>query len=94
MTLTLLSPGELKEQTLEALERLTAQELEAPTFQRDPGFIEEHLPTVGQLIGRYFASEVRGLEHLEGRPSPGPAGPRVHPSLPGDYDRPRTRVDT
>ena len=69
MTLTLLSPGDLKDQGLDALERLTARARDEPAFQRDAAFIEEHLPTVGTVLRRYFASEVRGLEHV---PDDGP----------------------
>jgi 1-acyl-sn-glycerol-3-phosphate acyltransferase len=69
MTRTLLSAGDLKKQAIEALEHLSEHEVDAPAFQRDPVFIEEHLPTIGQIVDRYFAPEVRGLERL---PDDGP----------------------
>jgi 1-acyl-sn-glycerol-3-phosphate acyltransferase len=69
LALTLLSPGELKDRGLDALERIAARAVAEEAFQRDPAFIEERLPLLGKLVDRYFASEVRGLEHL---PEEGP----------------------
>lgn len=69
MARTHVAPVDLKEQALEALEHLAQHELEAPAFQRDPAFVAEHLPTVGKVVDRYFAPEVRGLDQL---PADGP----------------------
>ncbi len=60
---------ELWAQAVEALENHTAAELSAPAFQRDPEFIERYLPVVGDVIDRYFAPEVRGVDRL---PDDGP----------------------
>jgi len=69
MARALLSTQDMRDQALEALQHHVADELHAPVFQRDPDYIRDHLPTIGQVVRRYFAAEVRGLEHL---PSDGP----------------------
>jgi len=64
-----LSPRNVRDQTLGVLQRRVAHELDAQVFQRDPAYISENLPTIGRVVGRYFAPEVRGLDRL---PSDGP----------------------
>ncbi len=51
------------------LQHLVDREVGEEVFQRDPEFMRERLPMIGQVIGKYFAPEVRGLERL---PSDGP----------------------
>lgn len=64
-----LSTLGIRDQALEALQHHVADELRSSVFQRDPDYIREHLPTIGQVVSRYFATEVRGLEHV---PTDGP----------------------
>jgi 1-acyl-sn-glycerol-3-phosphate acyltransferase len=52
---------------VDAWARKMAEELKQPPFQRDPAFIRRLLPYM-ELMSRYFAGEVRGLERA-------PAGP-------------------
>jgi 1-acyl-sn-glycerol-3-phosphate acyltransferase len=51
---------------LDGLQRRMGRELGVDAFQRDPAYIRDHMPTIGGVVERYFAPEVRGLERLPG----------------------------
>lgn len=64
MLRALTSPRDARDRAIETLQRRVARELDVPVFQRDPAYIEQHLPEIGRVIERYFAADVRGLERL------------------------------
>lgn len=64
-----LSPREVRDAGLGVLRRQVGRQLDAEVFQRDPGYIREHLPTIERVLTTYFAPEVRGVEKL---PDEGP----------------------
>lgn len=69
MSRTTAPSHDLRDQVLRPARQYLAHDLEAPAFQRDPDFVAAHLPTIGQVVSRYFAAEVAGLEHV---PDEGP----------------------
>lgn len=59
-------PLHARDRAIAALQSRVARQLDAPAFQRDPTYIQRHLPKIAGVINRYFAPEVRGLERLPG----------------------------
>jgi 1-acyl-sn-glycerol-3-phosphate acyltransferase len=53
-----------RDRAIEALQGRVARQLDAPVFQRDAAYIEQHLPDIAGVIERYFAPDVRGLDRL------------------------------
>jgi 1-acyl-sn-glycerol-3-phosphate acyltransferase len=64
-----LSAQTVRDAGLDVLRRHVGRRLGTEVFQRDPEYIQEHLPAVQSVLARYFAPEVRGVEKL---PQTGP----------------------